>query len=206
PYGRYVGGGEHTGTATGYAGSVTRGWQSAFAGRTFPSDAGLAHYSSFGSVSAAHTTAYWSHGYCTAHAGYVRTGFGYYNCFHPAWYTAHPGCWYVPTWPAGAAWTTTAWPALATYCGIAGQTIDYECGNNVVYQNNEVYYNGSPVASASDYAQQAITLADQGQKATAPSASEWKPLGVFALAQGNETTSNNIFQLAINREGVIRGN
>jgi hypothetical protein len=32
------------------------------------------------------------------------------------------------------------------------------------------------------------------------------PLGVFAMVQGEETTSNNIFQLAVNKEGVIRGN
>ena len=32
------------------------------------------------------------------------------------------------------------------------------------------------------------------------------PLGIFAMVQGEETTSNNLFQLAINKDGVIRGN
>src|SRR5262249_11261772 len=35
---------------------------------------------------------------------------------------------------------------------------------------------------------------------------EWLPLGVFAMVQGDEKTSNHIFQLAVNKEGVIRGN
>jgi hypothetical protein len=60
--------------------------------------------------------------------------------------------------------------------------------------------------TAEQYAQEATTIAAQGQTATAPPSAGWKPLGVFALVQGDEKTSNNIFQLAINEEGIIRGN
>src|SRR5262249_12143367 len=35
---------------------------------------------------------------------------------------------------------------------------------------------------------------------------EWLSLGVFAMVQGDEKTSNHIFQLAVNKQGVIRGN
>ena len=66
--------------------------------------------------------------------------------------------------------------------------------------------NGQDVGTSQDYAQQAINLADQGQKATAPPTEEWKPLGVFALGQGTETTSNDVFQLAVNKDGILRGN
>ncbi len=54
--------------------------------------------------------------------------------------------------------------------------------------------------------QQATTLADQGQTADAPDSGEWQPLGVFSLVQGDETTSNNLFQLAVNKQDIIRGN
>jgi hypothetical protein len=39
-----------------------------------------------------------------------------------------------------------------------------------------------------------------------PGADDWKPLGVFSLAQksGNDTTS--VFQLCVNQAGIIRGN
>jgi hypothetical protein len=84
--------------------------------------------------------------------------------------------------------------------------MDYDYGNSVVYQNNNVYVDGQDVGSAQDYANQATALADQGQKADPPSDQDWKALGVFALVQGNETSSNNIFQLAISQDGIIRGN
>jgi hypothetical protein len=88
-YGRTIGGGERS--VTGAGGTV--GWRSAYAGTRFPTDLGLAHYSSFHAAGIGHSTAYWSGSYVAGRAGYVRTNFGYYNSFHPAWYTAHPGCW-----------------------------------------------------------------------------------------------------------------
>ena len=65
---------------------------------------------------------------------------------------------------------------------------------------------GTDAGTAVDYAQQATTIADAGQKADTPTTVEWKPLGVFALVQGDEKTSNNIFQIAVNKDGIIRGN
>jgi hypothetical protein len=206
PYGRYVGGGEHSATATGPRGTASGSWQSAFAGSRFPTDFGAAHYSSFNAAGVGHSTAYWSAGAMTTHAGNVRTNFGYYNCFHAAWYTAHPGSWYAAGWAAGSAWTAASWPAVTSWCGIPAAPIDYDYGSTVVYQNNDVYVNGQNAGTAQDYATQAITLADQGQKANVPPEEEWKPLGVFALVPGAENSSNNIFQLALNKAGIIRGN
>src|SRR5512138_1477013 len=39
-----------------------------------------------------------------------------------------------------------------------------------------------------------------------PSESLWQPLGVFAMVQGQESSSFHIFQMAINKQGIIRGN
>jgi hypothetical protein len=207
PYGRTVGGASGYGVASGARGTVAGGWHTAFAGTHFPTDAGLAHYSSFGAATVGHSTAYWSHGAMATTGGYVRTGFGYYNCFHPAWYTAHPGCWAAAGWAAGAAWTAATWPAVDSYVGYAGEPpYDYGYGSDIVYQDNNVYVGGKETATAQQYAQQATTLAEQGQAADAPPTADWKPLGVYALVPGDQKTSNNLFQLAVDKNGVIRGN
>src|SRR5262245_22671281 len=49
-------------------------------------------------------------------------------------------------------------------------------------------------------------MADKGLEESAPPDQDWKALGVYALAQGEEKTSDNIFQLAVNKDGIIRGN
>src|SRR5262249_34314081 len=43
-------------------------------------------------------------------------------------------------------------------------------------------------------------VAEPGEK------EEWQSLGVFAVVKGEETEANHIFQVAINKEGLIRGN
>jgi hypothetical protein len=65
---------------------------------------------------------------------------------------------------------------------------------------------GELASTAEQYAQRAIEIADAGRQAPATKEEEWLPLGVFALVQGDEESSNHIFQLAVNKQGVIRGN
>src|SRR5439155_22949976 len=87
PLGRTVGGA--SGTVDGPRGAGS--WSSAFAGNRYTGN--MSHYASVYGANGAHSTAYWSTGHMSTHAGYVRSGFGYYGAFHPAWYAAHPGCW-----------------------------------------------------------------------------------------------------------------
>jgi hypothetical protein len=82
----------------------------------------------------------------------------------------------------------------------------YDYGSNVVYKDNRVFYNDEPVATAEEYAGQATDIAAVGQAAKPDDKEEWQSLGVFAIIQGEETEANNIFQIAINKNGVIRGN
>jgi hypothetical protein len=180
-------------------------WHSAFSGNRYTGD--MSHYASVYGANGLHSTAYWSRGYLNTHAGYIRNGFGYYGCFNPAWYTAHPGCWAAAGWAAGAAWATPTYADISSYCDLpAAQPPNYDYGNDVVYQGDNVYMGGQPAWNVTEYAQQATDIASQGQTATAPPTDDWKALGVYALVQGDEKTSNNVFQLAINKEGVIRGN
>ena len=61
-------------------------------------------------------------------------------------------------------------------------------------------------ASAKEYTQQATQIADEGAKAEATEKDEWVSLGVFGMVQGEDKDANTIFQLAINKEGVLQGN
>lgn len=206
PYGRVVGGGSGSALATGPRGAVGGNWQSAFSGSRFATDLGLGHYSSFNAAGVGHSTNFWSNSYMTNRAAYVRSSFGYYNCFRPGWYARYPGCWYAAGWDAGAAWTAATYSSLAAFCAYPVVPIDYDYGSTVVYQNNNVYVDGQQTATAQEYAQQASNLADQGQQANPSPDQEWKALGVFALVQGDDKSSNNIFQIALNKGGIIRGN
>jgi hypothetical protein len=136
---------------------------------------------------------------------YVRKSFHHYNAFTPAWYTRYPGAWFAGGWVAGRAWTVATWPRLYPYCGLPVVPVYYDYGTTVVYQDNTVYVNGTP-APAAEYADQALQIADAGRQAKAAPKEDWEPLGVFALVQGEEKTSYKVFQLAINKAGVVRGN
>jgi hypothetical protein len=82
----------------------------------------------------------------------------------------------------------------------------YDYGTNVVYQGDNVYIDGEQAYTAEQYAQKAFQYADAGRAAQPADNEEWQPLGVFALVRGEEQTSDKIFQLAVNKSGVIRGN
>ena len=137
---------------------------------------------------------------------YVRQGVATYPCFRPGWYTQHPGAWFAAGWATSSVWRAATWSSCSTYCGIPSEPIYYDYGETVIYQDNSVYIAGDKVASEEQYYQQANTLADTGREAKVTKEEEWLPLGVFAIVQGEEKTSNHIFQLAVNKKGVIRGN
>jgi hypothetical protein len=140
-----------------------------------------------------------------AQAGWVRGNFGYYDLFSPWWYLAYPS-WWPQTWVGGGVWDGAAWPAAADWLGYTQPPIYYNYGTNIIIRDNTIYVNGEPTASAADYAGEALDLAARGRAAEASDKEDWRPLGVFALAQDEETTANDVFQLAVNRAGVVRGN
>ncbi len=82
----------------------------------------------------------------------------------------------------------------------------YDYGNNVTYENNNVYVDGQDVGTGEQYYQQASTLASTGASANAPSDGDWLPLGVFALTKPDQAKSDVSIQLAVNKQGIIRGN
>ena len=75
-------------------------------------------------------------------------------------------------------------------------------------QNNTVYLIGHPYATADKYFQRAAELAGSANSRHIPAdaTSNWLPLGVFEAIPPNKKSSNMLMQLAVNKDGMIRGN
>ncbi|MFO1095388.1 MAG: hypothetical protein U0992_19090 [Planctomycetaceae bacterium] len=179
-------------------------------------DGGLGRYSGLGNGAGNRPSQMWSNNDIANRGNNVRNNFnnGNFNNNNinnnyfggAGWYGAHPGAWAAAGWGVGAAWTAASWATLAPMWGMTAAPMYYDYGNTVAYQGNSVYVNGDNVGSAAEYSQQATALAQAGQQAPAPAEDQWTPLGVFALESGQEESTNNLFQLAVDKSGTIRGN
>jgi hypothetical protein len=197
-----VAGGSRAGVAAGAGG----GWAGAARGGALVGASGLAGYAAGRGVGVAgHHTAYVGRTTLATQGTVVRRGFVHYNCFTPAWCAAHTHIWRPVAWTAAAFWAGTAWGTVASACGYPAEPVVYDYGSTVVYEDNHVYYNGEAVATAEEYATQATEIAVTGQKAEVTEKEEWVSLGVFGMVQGDEKDANKLFQLAINKDGVLRG-
>jgi hypothetical protein len=200
--GGVVAGGSRAGVAAGVGGVAAGGVRGGVAANPY----GLSRYSSArGVVATGHHTTYVGRTALTTQGVYVRRGFVHYNCFTPAWYTGRVHVWRPVAWAAAAFWAGATWGTVSTYCSYPAEPVIYDYGSTVVYEDNRVYYDGEPVATAEEYATQATEIATVGAKAAVTEKEEWVSLGVFGMVQGDEKEANKIFQLAINKEGIIRG-
>jgi hypothetical protein len=87
------------------------------------------------------------------------------------------------------------------------QPIYYDYGNTVTYQGDNVYVNGQDAGTAQQYYSQAATLATTGTDAqVSDTGADWLPLGVFALTKTDQSKSDVTIQLAVNKQGILRGN
>lgn len=177
------------GVAVGPAGGVTAG---RFAAGANGYAAGFAHISP-------------SARYASAAA--VRSGFRADGVYGRDWHVAHPNAWRAANWAANAGWNAVAWNALDVWLyQSAIMPVPYDYGQTVTYQNDSVIVNGENEGTPAAYSQQAEALATAGTQASAPADGEWLPLGVFALTQPGKTKSDVALQLAVNKQGVLRGN
>ena len=81
----------------------------------------------------------------------------------------------------------------------------YDYGTSVTYNDDgNVYFGDESQGTAADYYDQANDIAAMGKESDNE---DWMPLGVFAiLSDENQTKSDKTLQLAVNKDGVIRGN
>jgi hypothetical protein len=135
----------------------------------------------------------------------VNGNFTRWNSFTPGWIGGYPGAWWPGKWAvAGTAWAAATWATAGAYCGCSGDGVYYDYADNVTYDDGVVSYGDEPVASAEQYYSEADQIADAGQESQN---GEWLPLGVFAVvAEPGQTQTDRVVQLALNKEGAIRGN
>jgi hypothetical protein len=137
--------------------------------------------------------------------GAVNGNYTRWNAFGPGYVAGYPGAWWPGRWAvATTAWATATYAVAGSYCG-CGSTDGtyYDYGENVTYEDGAVYQDGEAVATAEEYYQQAEEIAADG---TETDNEDWMPLGVFSLVVDGQTQTDKIVQLALNKEGVIRGN
>jgi uncharacterized protein (TIGR03000 family) len=158
-------------------------------------------------VHAGYRTRAYSPAVLAARGTAVRGGFYQYRAFNGNWWAGHPGAWRPYGWNVGRFWGWATWPALTGWFGWSAEPVYYDYGTSIVYQGDQVYINDQPGPTAADYYQQAETLA-LSAPAVPPTKKEdeWQPLGVFSLVQGEQSDTSAVFQLAVNKAGVIGGN
>jgi hypothetical protein len=166
----------------------------------------MGRYTYRGGVAVGRSTRYVATRTISAHGVAVRGSFAHYHCFRGGWFTAHPYAWRAAAWTAASFWAGATWGSVSSYCGYPAEPVMYDYGTTLVYEDNRVYNNGVDVGTSEQYAEQAITIATEGQNAKVTEKEKWTSLGVFGMVQGEEKDANLVFQLAINKDGVIRGN
>jgi hypothetical protein len=142
-------------------------------------------------------------------AGYeaVRNSFNASNVYRPQWWRDHPETWVPTGWTVGAAWQPTSWATIAGLCAYGSDSpTSYNYGVNVTAQNGNVFVDGQNVGTTGDYSLQALNIAQAGAAADASAADQWLPLGVFAMVRDEHQHPQLIVQLAINKQGLLRGN
>ncbi len=135
------------------------------------------------------------------------------GAFTPGWWQRHARAWWYREWAYGWAWDYCYWYDLCHYwndpnINCAEEPVEYAHGNTIRYAGNNVYYGTQAVGSVQEYYDQARSLATGSEAVDLKKepASSWRSLGVFAITQGDQQDSNSIFQLAVNKAGIIRGN
>ncbi len=159
----------------------------------------------------------WSSADLRVQGNYVRNNFHNYDTFNRNWYRHNPNAWWGSGYANGV-WAAATWSALNNWFGQAWPPFPYDYGDNLTYVNNNVYLNDQPISTANEYYQSAADLAQTGEQAQIPSQplttntqpnaanAKWMPLGVFNALREKEKTSDMMMQLAVNKEGIIRGN
>jgi hypothetical protein len=139
--------------------------------------------------------------------GTVRRNFSKSEILGQNWYAAHPEAWAPTAWKAGMAWRPTTWDEIGRWFGDNNaQPLSYDYGTSVIYSDNEVSVDGGSAISAKEYYEQAKSLALAGAAAQVSDEGGWLPLGVFGMTHVDHAKANLVFQLAVNKEGIIRGN
>ena len=137
----------------------------------------------------------------------IQRSFDNPNMFGRQWYGNHPTAWAPSAWTAGAAWAGVSQAGIARHFGYSDATpISYDYGVNVTCENDEVTVDGENMGTAEEFSLQAADLANLGSEASEVATDRWLPLGVYAMVRNEQQHPHLILQLAINANGILRGN
>jgi hypothetical protein len=147
----------------------------------------------------------------------ARSEFRGYNVFGRDWYAQHPSAWYTRGYVRDV-WSGADWADVNGWLGGDLPNYDYIYGGALTYDNNIVCLYGRPIAAADKYYDSAVNIARVGEQAKIPSEAalpngqsgpaeaKWLPLGVFEASRSGDKSGYMLFQLAVNKAGIIRGN
>jgi len=133
----------------------------------------------------------------------VRNNF-YGNNFGGGWYNNHFNPWWGGGFGAGF-WLGATWGRLVPFCGFSSFPVYYDYGTSVVYSGGSVMVQGESVGTPQQYSQQASAIAGTGSAAMEDPKDTWESLGVFAMVRAEEKDPSNYIQLAVNKDGILRG-
>src|SRR5271166_50729 len=149
---------------------------------------------------------YFSSNWWKDYGGYSGRDYGNYWSYADKYWSYAEKYWW---WGAATYATAATWLALDKGSDSSGS---YDYGVNVVYEGDDVYVDGKREASAKEYSQQAITLANTSEEqppAPMPpedgKQAEYLPLGVWAMVQEEKGDAYMFFQISIDKNGVVTG-
>jgi hypothetical protein len=125
--------------------------------------------------------------------------------FTPDWYAKHPEAWRPRQSPAD--WWKTA--DVATITGWLGKPIQPVMAAGTAADNGGAVATAGGAGIGADGLQSVLVLPAGHQNAVGPADSDWLPLGVFAVVPPGTTDTaqaHNYQQLAVDRQGTIKGN
>jgi hypothetical protein len=137
-------------------------------------------------------------------ANAARANFHDYNIFGRDWFAQHPGAWSTRGYARGV-WSPATWSDLNNWLGGELPLYEYTYGKELTYEGDKVCLDGRQIATAGKYYESATAIAQAGERAN-QAAANWLPLGVFAAIPSDDKSSKMLFQLAVNKAGIIRGN
>ncbi len=132
------------------------------------------------------------------------------HLFTAGWSGTHPWAWrpagYTSAAWAAACWRPLVWTSAAAIIGADVAPAYYDYGDNITYDDGDVYYGDQSIGTQQQYYQQAANIADSATDVSSSDNGDWLPLGVFSLMAEGQKTPEMVFQLTVDKQGIIRGN
>ncbi|HEX3726883.1 MAG TPA: hypothetical protein VHV08_11600 [Pirellulales bacterium] len=131
--------------------------------------------------------------------------------FTTGWYGSHPGAWQA-TRGYGDAWAAASFASAAGWLGLDDYADDGAASDDSANTADTSADTATDVADSGDGQEQestsdpaAATQLAQSGAANVPAEADFLPLGVYALAPDGQKESTAMVQIAVSKQGVVRG-